>query len=320
MNSLRFLSVLSLCFLFASLAAAAPGCSPEEGASEDEAVQARRAIGEAASKGQGSMPELKEKSSFEGELSKKEYPKAKSPEMKQTFRWDFSKKYKFVYDYEQKVKMTSSFGVGQSMNATGLLSMKAKGDKTANLVISDFNIESDITAGMKTPTVVIQGVTQDSKISGIDASQNQSIKLLFPLPAEPLAVGQSSSIPGKMPFNAYGSLLWVNGDTKLTLESYVTIDSHVCAKLNVVIDISNLDVPEELTGEYACSTKGVGILYFDIEDKCFHSGELALIMSIRAKPGETTSLPVGQMEMNMDFDNFMRFTRNRQKEKEAREK
>jgi hypothetical protein len=170
----------------------------------------------------------------------------------------------------------------------------------------------------KMPTMVLQGMTEDSRIPGAAASQNEFIKLLFPLPQEDLAIGESSKVPGKMPFNAYGSLLWVEGNTTLTLQDYVMIDNHVCAKFDMMIDISKLDVPEELKGEYRCSTKGVGVLYFNTEDRCFQSGEMALIMSARTD-AEVPS-PFGKMRMSMDSDNFLQFTRNREKEKEANKK
>jgi hypothetical protein len=294
------------------------GCSKEK--SEEEKMreafeQFGKSMTEAMAKGTGPLPELKEKSDFAKDLTRKNYPKAKAPEGKQTFRWDFSKKCRFVYDFEQKIKMSSSMGMQPSMDATATLSMKSKGDKTADLVMSD--ISTTMMSGVKMPPVVVQGVTEDSKIPGTGGSQSEMVKLLFPLPAEPLTVGESSSVASKMPFNAYGSLLWVEGEIKVTLKGYVTIDGRICARFDVAIDISKIDVPEELPGEYKCSTKGVGVVYFDVENRCFHSGEMAVIMSVRVKPGPDSPMPVG---MSMDSDNLMNFARNKEKEKEANKK
>ena len=211
--------------------------------------------------------------------------------------------------------MGSSMGIGQENNLTATMIMKAKGDKTADLILSECDAKSSIMGSMKMPNQVIQGVTENSKIPEAPASQNEAIRLFFPLPPKALLVGESDAFPNKMPFNAMGSLLWVEGDTRLTLTGYVTIEGHTCARFDAAIDISKIDVPEELTGDYRCSTKGIGTLYFDIENRCFHSGQMALVMSMRVKADEET--PFGAMPLAMDMDTLIEFSRNMKKEKEV---
>jgi len=151
-------------------------------------------------------------------------------------------------------------------------------------------------------------------ISGAIPSQAEMLKMIFPLPEKELAVGDSSTIPSKMPFNAYGSLLWITGDIKITLRDYVSIENVTCARFDVKVDISKIDVPEELGGEYKCSTKGTGVLYFEMEDRCFHSGAIAVIVSMRVSPPKDSPMPAST---SMDSDNLLKFTRNMAKEKEA---
>jgi hypothetical protein len=300
------------------LSAVTLGCS-EEKSQEEKMKEAFEQMGkrmaEAFKNGGEVAAELKTKPDFEKDLSSKEYPAATTPEGKQKFNWDFSKKHKYIYDYSQKMKMASSMGIGQDVNATAKLTVKAKGDKTADVILNEFDAESSIMGGVSMPAQAYQGMTEDSNIPGAAASQDEMIRLLFPLPAKALLVGESDAVPGKMPFNAMGSLLWVKGETKLTLKEYVTVGGHTCARFDVDIDISKMDVPEELTGEYKCSMKGRGAVYYDVEDRCLHSAQMAIVMSMRVAAGEESAL--GAMPMAMDMDTLMVFSRNMEKEEEA---
>jgi hypothetical protein len=318
------LALMACVMLFAA------GCSSEEGDTPsdtpaDETGQAssdrirrdgEKALDEEYGEAEFEEPlgEPEETSQFENRIGADEYPQAEAPEGMQEFKWDFSEPHKFVYDFEQKVEMDAGSMGSQSMNATAVLTVKAKGDATADVILSNMTTDMLQRQGTEMPPTVMQGMTEDSRIPGADASQGELVKLLFPLPAEPIEIGGSSAIPGKWPFNAYGSLLWITGETTVTLAGYVEIDGRVCARLDVAVDISNLDVPEELEGRYEALTKGSGVVYFDVEDKCFHSGELAVIMSARTE----TEKPY-KARMSMDSDNFIKFTRNMDKEKEANE-
>lgn len=319
MTNSRFVLVPAACLL---LLACTVGCSSEdeeEGFNPEKMKEAfaqmSKRMAEAFKDGGAVAAELKTRPDFEKDLAVREYPAVAAPEGKQAFRWDFSKKRKFIYDYSQKMKMVSSMGVGQDVDATAEMTVKAKGDKTADMIMSELDARSSIMGSMKMPAQAYQGMTEDSKIPGAPASQDEMTRLLFPLPAKPLLVGESDAIPNKMPFNAMGSLLWVEGETKLTLKGYVTIEGHRCARLDAVIDISKIDVPEELTGDYRCCTKGSGTLYFDVEDRCFYSGQMAVVMSMRLRAGEESAF--GAMPIGMDMDTLMAFSRNLKKESDA---
>ena len=235
-------------------------------------------------------------SRFEGEIREEEYKEVDSPSEAPVFRWDFSEnKTVHFYRYQQEVRNESDMGalsggssgvMDQEMSANGDLLIKSQGDGTAELVLKDMKMTMKMDMGEdepKTmeqviPALVVQGVKEDGSGSFGDSSQDLLLKMLFPLPPQSLKVGESVDVPAEMPFNAMGSMLKVTGRSRITLDRYVRIDGRTCAKLDVDTDISRLNVPSELKGEYKCSTKGSSVFYFDVENRSFVSGTIALIM------------------------------------------
>jgi hypothetical protein len=271
-------------------------------------------------------------SQFTKEIGNENFNKTEQPSAAPVFLWDFSKaKVVHTYSYEQEVRsktdMGRSFGgksgdLGQEMSAKGLLLIKSQSDKTAELVLKDMKMSMKMDMGedesktmeQQMPPVVVQGMKEDGTGSFGNSSQDMLLKMLFPLPSKRLKVGESVDIPAQMPFNAMGSLLQVTGRSRITLTKYVKIGDKTCAQLDVDTDISKLKVPTELKGEYKCSTKGTSVFYFDIENRSFVSGAIALIMqfSIDAPmpqmniPGEDTSDMPKRSKMSMVSDNLIR--------------
>jgi hypothetical protein len=246
------------------------------------------------------------------EGAKGETSEGKTPLGEQTFRWDFSKRYKYIYDFEQVIKPTADDDA-QGDQGTGTLSVETKGNNTASFILSSVTLNSD--PDKIVAPEVIDGVTENSRIPEGDPSANASIKLLFPLPLKPLKVGESSSFESKIPIRVNGVPVWAKGSTRVVLKEYVTIEGKSCAKFDIAIEISDLSVPEEVPTEYEFSLKGIGVNYFDIVDKCFHSGELSfsVAIAIEAKPGT----PFGGARKEMEYDTLVKFTRNKEEEKEA---
>ncbi len=83
-----------------------------------------------------------------------------------------------------------------------------------------------------------------------------------------------------MPFNAMGSLLHVKGYSKITLEKYVETNGHKCAKFTSDINISKLDIPKEMEGKYKAIAKGKSVFFFDLNNRKFIAGKLALLMAM----------------------------------------
>jgi hypothetical protein len=208
------------------------------------------------------------------------------------------------------------------MTAKGLLLIKSQGDSTAELVLKDIKTSMKMDVGedepktmeQKMPPLVVQGMKEDGSGSFGNSSQDMLLKMLFPLPPKPTKVGESVDVPAQMPFNAMGSILQVTGRSRITLNRYVKIGDRPCAQLDVDTDISKIKVPTELKGEYKCSTKGKSVFYFDIANRTFVSGTIAMIMqfSIDAPtpqmniPGEDTSDIPKRSKMSMVSDNLIK--------------
>lgn len=250
-------------------------------------------------------------SDFAAQVGEQKYEETDPPVTPPTFRWDFSKPdvvYPYAYtqqvrskhDYDPGARGKSADGLWQEISAEGLLLVKSQGDHTADLVLKDIEVEMAGGGGGKggPPTMkqkaqpfVVQGMKEDGAASFAGTPEDMLLKLLFPLPDKPLQVGGSADIPAQMPFNAMGSVLQVKGRSRVTLTRYVRIGERTCARLDVDIDISELDVPEELEGEYGCWTKGKSVFYFDIAERAFVSGTVAFTMQFRV------DVPTPEVEM-----------------------
>lgn len=271
-------------------------------------------------------------SQFAKLIAKDKYKKVQPPATAPVFRWDFSKdKVVHTYSYEQQVRNKTdmggamggkSGGIGQDISAKGVLLIKSQGNKTAELVLKDMQARMKMDTGegkprtmeQAVPPFVVQGVKEDGSGSFGNSSQDNVLKMLFPLPPKPLKVGDSADVPVEMPFNAMGSVLQVKGRSRITLTRYVRIGKRLCAQLDVDTDISKMKVPEELKGKYKCSTKGTSVFYFDIANRSFVSGSIAMLMqfSIDAPmpqikmSGEDTSDMPKRSKMSMTSDNLIR--------------
>jgi len=270
-------------------------------------------------------------SQFLKELEIESYRDAEALETPPVFQWNFSKKQIYSYTYEQKVRnktnmdafSKTSQDTEQTMTGKGELLIKSQGDHTANLVLKDMKMKMEMNlseeGGPKTmeqtaPQMVIQGMKEDGSLSLCNSSQEMLLRMLFPLPSKGLKVGESVDVPAYMPFNAMGSLLQVKGRSRITLTKYVKIGGHTCAQFDTDIDISELNLPSELKGDYSCSEKGASRFYFDIAKRRFISGSIAIMMqfSIDAPMpqmrvgGEKTPDMPKRAQMSMVSDNLIR--------------
>jgi hypothetical protein len=272
-------------------------------------------------------------SGFLNQIDSENYPRTSLPEKSPLLRWDFSGSKVYPFDFLQKIiaesEMDDIFDNGnrksntQSMEGYGKLSLKSEGNDVARLVLEDLTVsmaidipDTDKPKVMRSqaPPIVIQGIREDGSMKLGNSSQELLLKTLFPIPPSPLEIGESVSVPAQMPFNAMGSVLHVTGNSEIKLVDYVQIDGRTCAKLETDIDISTLNVPTELKGEYQCRVKGRSVFYFNIEDRHFMSGRVAMLMSMRVKiqtpkmdyPEEVNKGSVPEMvKMAMNSDNFI---------------
>jgi hypothetical protein len=281
----------------------------------------------------GSLPALPPDSAFIEQIEPISYPALSAPAEPLLLRWDFSGTQVYPYDFAQQTRMVSEmdgmFGHGerrptrQSTESKGKLSLKSEGRHIARFVLEDLEVRIDFdlpnsggtdSKEMRAPPMVIQGIKEDGSMEIGNSSQELLLKSLFPIPPIPLAIGDSVAVPAKMPFNAMGSLLHVTGASETTLADYVLVDGKACAKLETEIDLSTLEIPEELKGEYTCRVRGRSVFYFNVENRHFMSGRVALLISMRVAaptpemnfPGETQAADRPKtIKMAMDSDNLI---------------
>jgi len=229
-----------------------------------------------------------EKSRFLKELRKPSYPKARAPKVPPLLRWDFSGDRVCRYGFDMRINNISYSNLGglarkrESFSIKGKMLVRSQGDRTAKLVLQNFQ-KTVRAAGAPAdpeawPTITISGMREDSAPNPGGALPELLLEKLFPLPPKALRVGESSTSPASMPFGVAGSLFEVKGRTRTTLKGYVRIGDRTCARLDTAIDISRLDIPPEKEGEYSCSVRGASVFYFDVEDRRFVSGKVALLI------------------------------------------
>ena len=281
----------------------------------------------------GDLPPIPSGSAFLDQVDPNIYPSLSSPDKAPLLRWDFSGAVVYPYNFSQTMIMKSKtddmFGNGkgrvgsQYMEGYGILSLKSERNNVARLVIEGLTVRTQIknpasnepkVMNQQAPPIIIQGIKEDGSMNLENSSQDLLLKTLFPLPPSPLKIGESVSVPAKMPFNAMGSLLYVTGDSIIELLDYVQISGKTCAKLKTDIDLSTLKIPEEMEGHYNCHLKGQSIFYFNLEDRHFISGRVALLMSIRVEapipqmdfPQDHNKISIPEtITMAMDSDNFL---------------
>lgn len=250
----------------------------------------------------------------------------KSSENSETkFQWDFSQPKKLVYSFSQetvnKDKSTKDSEFDESyMEAKGDLNLNIKNDGTADLsltgvklksVTTDFDGSPRDTTTRDMPPNVIQGMKTDGSFG--DSNTDIMFKILFPLPKTNLDKAESDKIPMQMPFNANGSRLFAKGFNTLTFEGIETLEGRECAVLKGDIDISKMDVPEELSGEYDLSTTGTATYYFDLDNQIYVGADIKLVMKAMMDT-ETDKDDDFGMYMNMINDNTFKIRLKRTEE------
>ena len=248
--------------------------------------------------------EEQKQSRFLKEINLKQYPQAQSLSPTPQMRWDFSADKIYSYNLKQKtvMQMTSSMVPENvptdetTMEANVLLQIKSQANGTARIVLEDLKTDmQDSSGGMKmqnrSPSV-IQGFREDSSFKEDSASNQIGLGFLFTLPPRPMAQGETIEIPVKLPFNAMGSVLEVQGSVVLRLVRYVTINNHTCAQFESDIDVSKIDIPPEVQGKYSVFFRGKATSFFDVQERRFVSSTVAMlshIMAEKAAPDVQTS-------------------------------
>ncbi len=208
------------------------------------------------------------------------------------FVWDFSQPKKYIYTYWQEVDVTNNMDKDMQADKSkiignGYLNVRVKENNLADLSLTDLKMDMIMfddngkakdTMSNTAPASVIQDMKPNSTFG--NDNHNFIFDLIFPLPKKKLKVGEKDKIPMEMPFNTNGSKLSVKGFNTLEFVGMEKYEGKEVAILKGNIDITNLEIPEELNGTYKSSSIGKGTYYFDIENQYFVGAELQMTMKI----------------------------------------
>ena len=206
--------------------------------------------------------------------------------------WDFSHKKTYSYSYQQNVKNQNTFRRDQSPDKSkiignGNLNVWVKDNDHADLSLTNLKMdmitfdehgEARDTISNDAPPSVIHGMKPNGSFES--NSHNVIFDLIFPLPHKNLSIGESDKIPLQMPYNAGGTELFVKGFNTIEYVGNEMLNSKDCAVLKGKIDISNLEIPEELDGIYKGEAIGNATYYFDLKNRCFAEVDLQIDIKI----------------------------------------
>lgn len=242
----------------------------------------------AAKKPEPPKAEYKEpmSTSFASEVTKEEYPHAATtPEGKIKIRFDFANVGTTEYIFTQTSVTGSSTGENGMNSMEAALIITSKGGGVADVTIKDINVKG---AQAQTEPIYLMNMKDDGT-GDWDRAQGALIKMLFPIPQEELALGESADVPLIMPFNAGSSVFPCRGKSTVTLTRFADIGGRTCAQLDVIIDVTELEVPVEMKDKLSCSMTGVSRFYYDIEKKVFVYGTVANLLKVKVAIGDAES-------------------------------
>ena len=272
----------------------------------------------------------KSSSQYLGDVNREEYAPADPPAAAPVFLWDFSGRDVYAYAYSQEavneIEM-SGFpdqpgDMSQTISATAELAIQSRGNKTADVVLKIFKMDTTIDVDGESqrqsledlPPVIVQGLREDGYMP-LMAGGDMLTRVLFPLPKEPIAVGKTVDVPIRMPLDASTGIqasMDVIGLSRITLSRYVKIKDRTCAQFDVDFEISSFKPPPDLQGDFDCFAEGESVFYFDVDARCFVSGTTALLVGVSmdiATPTMGGSPPPDmpdRVKMAMTTDNLIR--------------
>lgn len=223
--------------------------------------------------------------------TKRQPKEIQTPEAK-LLSWDFSKERSYIYSYSQSVDGFNKMGKNDKgkislITGVGKLTVDVKENNLADLSFIDMEMTMIMFDEDLNPSDTILhnapiNIVQDLKPDGSFADENTNIlfKIIFPLPSQKLELNKSEEIPLKIPFNAMGNVLYSTGGNTLTFIRYEEMQGRNCAVFKGVIDVSDLDVPSKLEGEYKCNTTGLATYYFDAEHGYYVGVDVQMMMAV----------------------------------------
>jgi len=198
---------------------------------------------------------------------------------KKDFELNFETEKEYVYSMSQTTHILNK---SQEKNDTsksnisgkGKLIIKSKANNLADISFENFTvkIKNDNTKDTLYKTQE-NSIIKNFKSDGTFLSENKqynfgSLKIL-PLPTKKLSVGESNEIPHSLPLKIDDTIINSIGKLNLLFSGYENLNGIECAILKGEIDISELELPKNINGQYKLSEFGNGKYYFDLKEKCF---------------------------------------------------
>jgi len=173
------------------------------------------------------------------------------------------------------------------VTGVGQLNITVKENNLADISLTDIEMKIIEFSQDETPKDTMTHnapttVVQDMKTNGSFEDSNTEVlfDFLFPLPNKNILDGKSDEISMKMPFNANGSILFSKGQNKLTFLEFKEIEGRKCVVFKGDINISELEVPAELKGNYKYTTIGNATYYFDLENGYYVGADVKMVMDV----------------------------------------
>lgn len=202
-------------------------------------------------------------------------PEGAGEEGKIQITWDFTYQSQFEYSYEQSIA-----GYYQTKRAVpashmeligkGVLTVYRTYDSLTELRMTDLETTSlkhgpdgvpAVTSIKNYPSGGVPSITPPTNL-------HQPMKLglserLFPLPPNPMAMGDSVVVPIEMPFDINGYTGLATGRYVLTFVSFEKISGRQYAVLQGRLALSNSEVPKDFNGQYFFAMKGTSTHWYD---------------------------------------------------------
>ncbi len=225
------------------------------------------------------------------------------------FVWNFENPKTIIYHYSQEV--ANRFVIGEEgddqntqTSADGTLKVVVKESNMAdlNLQVSTSFVYPKMGDTMKreNPPTYVQDMAADGSID--DNNTETMFKMLFPLPSSSLGIGETVSIPMKIPLRTTGTVLYTKGNLALTYVGDTVLLERKCAMLEGIIDVTDTKIPDGMDAKVDGGTTGKGKYYFDLKDGLFVKVTVNMTMEYTIEMESTGNMFDGNSYMkNVNF-------------------
>lgn len=208
-----------------------------------------------------------------------------------TFILDFSDQKTYIYKYSETTSFEDQLNNDEpsfkSMSeSNGNLNLRIKENNLAdlsltilktNLKLFDQNGVVKDTISNDSIAMVLQNMDQKGTFE--NNSHDIMFDLIFSLPRKDLKIGETDKIPMQIPFDVDGSKLFVRGFSEIEYSGTEIIDGMECALLKGKIDISEIEIPEEMESTHEITATGKGTYYYNVEDQYVVGVEISIDMT-----------------------------------------